>query len=157
MSYQEQALSGATGVELIVALYDGWIRFLYRAAEACDADDVIERRYAVKRALDILMYLEARLRPDIGGEPARSLSDFYAAMFTMTLEASQSGSADEMRKVIACVCNVKEAWAVVAKDPEANRALPRELKTSAERRMPGQVPAMVQQPVAGGQTSRWSA
>jgi flagellar protein FliS len=91
MNYQEQALSGATGVELIVALYDGWIRFLYRAAAACDADDVIERRYAVKRALDILMYLEARLRPDIGGEPARALSDFYAAMFTMTLESSHSG------------------------------------------------------------------
>src|ERR1700748_3745844 len=103
MNYQEQALSGATGVELIVALYDVWIRFLYRAAAACDADDVIERRYAVKRSLDILMYLEARLRPDIGGEPAKALSDFYAAMFTMTLEASHSGSSEEMQKVIACV------------------------------------------------------
>lgn len=157
MSYQEQALSGATGVELIVALYDGWIRFLYRAAEACDADDVIERRYAVKRALDILMYLEARLRPDIGGEPARALTDFYAAMFTMTLEASQSGSAEEMRKVIACVRNVKEAWVVVAKDPEANRASPRELKTAAERRPAGHVPFVVQHSAEAAQATRWSA
>ena len=31
MTYQEQALTGATGVDLIVSLYDGWIRFLYRA------------------------------------------------------------------------------------------------------------------------------
>ncbi|WP_047488575.1 flagellar export chaperone FliS [Terriglobus sp. TAA 43] len=155
MNYQEQALSGATGVELIVALYDGWIRFLYRAAAACEADDVIERRYAVKRALDILMYLEARLRPDIGGEPAKALSDFYAAMFTMTLEASHSGSAEEMRNVIACVRNVKEAWAVVAKDPAANRALPRELRTAAERRgLPVAVPQ--QQSMSSGQP-RWSA
>ncbi len=157
MSYQEQALSGATGVELIVALYDGWIRFLYRAADACDVDDVIERRFAVKRALDILMYLEARLRPDIGGEPARALSDFYAAMFTMTLEASHSGSAEEMRKVIACVRNVKEAWVVVAKDPEANRALPRELKTAAERRPGGTAIPAMQRPETTGQATRWSA
>ncbi|SDF34881.1 flagellar export chaperone FliS [Terriglobus roseus] len=154
MNYQEQALSGATGVELIVALYDGWIRFLYRAAAACDADDVIERRYAVKRALDILMYLEARLRPDIGGEPAKALSDFYAAMFTMTLEASHSGSSEEMQKVIACVRNVKEAWVVVAKDPAANRALPRELRTSAERRG---VPVVVPQHPTAGLSIGWSA
>jgi len=154
MNYQEQALSGATGVELIVALYDGWIRFLYRAAAACEADDVIERRYAVKRALDILMYLEARLRPDIGGEPAKALSDFYAAMFTMTLEASHSGSAEEMQKVIACVRNVKEAWVVVAKDPAANRALPRELRTSSERRG---APAIVSQQPVAGVSAGWSA
>lgn len=157
MSYQEQALSGATGVELIVALYDGWIRFLYRAAEACEADDVIERRYAVKRALDILMYLEARLRPDIGGAPARALSDFYAAMFTMTLEASHSGSAEEIHKVIACVRNVKEAWVVVAKDPEANRALPRELKTAAERRPMKHALPVRQAPLEAAQATRWSA
>ncbi len=134
MNYQEQALAGATGVDLIVALYDGWIRFLHRAAAAVEAEDVIERRYAIKRSLDILMYLEARLRPDIGGAPAASLSDFYAAMFTMTLEASHAASKDDLLEVIACVRNVREAWVVVAKDPEANRVLPRELRTAQERR-----------------------
>ena len=133
MSYQEQALAGATGVDLIVSLYDGWIRFLYRAVEAAEADDVIERRYAVKRSLDILMYLEARLRPDIGGSPAVALSDFYAAMFTMTLEASAAASGADLLEVIACVRNVRDAWVVVARDPEANRVLPRELRTRAER------------------------
>src|ERR1700710_1590701 len=106
MNYQQQALAGATGVDLIVSLYDGWIRFLYRAVNAVEADDVLERRYAVKRAIDILMYLEARLRPDIGGAPALALSDFYAAMFNMTLEASHAASADDLLAVIACVRNV---------------------------------------------------
>ena len=132
MRYQEQALAGATGVDLIVSLYDGWLRFLYRAAEAAEEDDAIGRRYAVKRALDILMYLQARLRMDCGG-PAASLSDFYAAMFTMTLEASHANSPGQLREVIGCVRNVREAWVVVARDPEANRMLPRELRTARER------------------------
>ena len=134
MTYQEQALTGATGVDLIVSLYDGWIRFLYRAARAIQENDTFDRRYAVKRALDILMYLQARLRPDLGGKPAQALSDFYAAMFTMTLEASHAESHEQMMEVIACVRNVRDAWVVVARDPEANRVLPRELRTTDERR-----------------------
>ena len=157
MSYQEQALAGATGVDLIVSLYDGWLRFLYRAVAAAEADDVIERRYAVKRSLDILMYLEARLRPDVGGAPAIALADFYAAMFTMTLEASHAASAADLLEVIACVRNVREAWVVVARDPAANRVLPRELRTAAERRTgtnPVAVPASVSN---GAHNARWSA
>ena len=133
MNYQEQALAGATGMDLIVALYDGWMRFLYRAIKAVEADDVIERRYAIKRALDINMYLEARLRPDVGGAPAVSLSDFYAAMFNMTLEASHGVSREGLLEVVACVRNVRDAWAIAARDPEANRVLPRELRTASER------------------------
>ena len=66
MSYQQQALAGATGVELIVALYDGLIRFLYRAMQCVEENDTHGRRIAVKKAIDILMYLQARLRPTLG-------------------------------------------------------------------------------------------
>jgi len=133
-NYREQTLAGATGVELILALYDGAVRFLYRAVRAVEEQDVIERRIAVKRALDILMYLQARLRPDVGGAPAASLADFYSAMFQMTLEASHRESKDDLLDVIACIRNVRDAWVVVARDPQANRVLPRELRTAEERR-----------------------
>src|SRR5271154_5909194 len=90
--YQEKSLTGATGVELIIALYDAAIRFLYRAIQGVEEQDVRGRRIAVKKTIDILMYLQARLRPDLGPEPARALSDFYAAMFTMILDASHAAS-----------------------------------------------------------------
>ncbi len=149
VNYQEQALSGATGIELVIALYDGAVRFLYRAIECVEAGDVRGRRVAIKRVVDILMYLQARLRPDVGGKPAAALADFYAAMFTLTLEASHAASAaqavaggleagsEETKRqlldVVACIRNVRSAWAVAAKDPEAQRVLPRELQTREER------------------------
>ena len=132
-SYQQQALVGATGVELVVALYDAAIRFLYRAMQCVEEQDVHGRRIAVKKVVDILMYLQARLRPDVGGAVAASLSDFYATMFTMTLEASHLESAEQLRDVIAYVRNVRDAWIAVARDPEAGRVLPRELRTREER------------------------
>jgi flagellar protein FliS len=87
----------------------------------------------VKKVIDILMYLQARLRPDMGGSVASSLADFYATMFTMTLEASHLESAESFQEVISLICNVREAWVVVARDPEAGRVLPRELRTREER------------------------
>jgi flagellar secretion chaperone FliS len=135
-SYQQQALAGATGVELVVALYDGVIRFLYRAIQCVEEGDVHGRRIAVKKAIDILMYLQARLRPDMGGAVAASLADFYATMFTMTLEASHLESKEQFEEVIGFIRNVREAWVVVARDPEAGKVLPRELRTREERFVP---------------------
>ncbi len=134
MGYQEEALAGATGVELVIALYDGAMRFLHRAIECLEGQDVGGRRLAVKKTLDILMYLQARLRPDVGGSTAAALSDFYAEMFTMALEASHAESAEQFQEVILCIRNVRDAWVVVARDPEAGRVLPRELRMLEERR-----------------------
>ena len=131
--YQQQALIGATGIELVIALYDGAIRFLYRAAQCVEENDVRGRRIAVSRALDILMYLQARLRLDLGSSTAQSLADFYATMFTLALEASHYESVEQFHDVIACIRNVRDAWAVAARDPEVGKVLPRELRTREER------------------------
>jgi flagellar protein FliS len=153
-SYEQQALMGATGVELIVALYDALIRFLYRAMQCVEENDVHGRRVAVKKAIDILMYLQARLRPDLGGAVAASLADFYSTMFTMTLEASHLESKDQFEEIISFVRNVREAWVVVARDPEAGKVLPRELRTREEKFVPAAaVPVASDEAVA----SRWSA
>jgi flagellar secretion chaperone FliS len=154
MSYQQQTLAGATGVELIVALYDGLIRFLYRAMQCVEEEDVHGRRVAVKKAIDILIYLQARLRPDVGGSVAASLADFYSTMFTLTLEASHLESKEQFQEVISFVRNVREAWVVVARDPEAGRVLPRELRTREEKFLP---PPDIRSAIGEASASRWLA
>jgi len=123
-SYQEHALESASPVELVVALYDGIIRFLYAAIEAVDRGDITGRRAAVKRALDIIIHLQARLRMDVGGRPAQALSDFYASIFAQILQASQSASKQKFEHAIHCVRNVREAWREVARDPSVSPAPP---------------------------------
>jgi len=154
VNYLDQALSGATGVELVIALYDGAIRFLHRASQCVEEDDVHGRRVAVKKVLDILTYLQARLRPDLGGAVAASLADFYTTMFTMTLEASHLESKEQFQEVISFVRNVREAWVVVARDPEAGRVLPRELRTREEKFWP---PAEEHAVTGEAGVSRWLA
>jgi len=124
-SYREHALEGASAVDLVVALYDGIIRFLYASIDAVERGDADGRRAAVKRALDIIIHLQARLRMDVGGRPAEALSEFYASIFAQILQASQSASAPKFAHAIDCVRNVRDAWREVARetnsDPSFNR------------------------------------
>jgi flagellar secretion chaperone FliS len=118
-AYREHALEGASAVELVVALYDGIIRFLSAAIAAVEKNDAEERRAAVKRALDIIIHLQARLRMDIGGRPAEALSEFYASIFAQVLQASQSASKAKFEHAIECVRGVRNAWRQVAREPKA--------------------------------------
>jgi flagellar protein FliS len=131
-SYQEHALESASAVELVVALYDGILRFLYAASEAVERGDEPARRTAAKRALDIIIHLQARLRMDVGGRPAQALSEFYATMFSQILQASQSASLAKFEHTIGCVRNVRDAWREVARDPEVNPS-PTQVMTGSRR------------------------
>ena len=75
-------------------------------------------------------------------------------MFTMTLEASHLESVEQFQEVIAFVRNVREAWVVVARDPEAGRVLPRELRTREEKFVP---PSNTQMAADAAVVSRWLA
>src|SRR5258708_5115663 len=119
-NYQGYGLEGASAVDLVVALYDGIIRFLYSACDAVERRDTEGRRTASKRALNIIIHLQSRLRMDIGGQPAQALSEFYAAIFAQILQASQSVSREKFLHAICCVRNVREAWRQVAEDPGVN-------------------------------------
>jgi flagellar protein FliS len=126
-------LEGASAVDLVVALYDGIVRFLSAAVFAVERGNTEDRRIAVKRALDIIIHLQARLRMDIGGKPAEALSEFYTAIFAQILQASQSASKAKFEHAIECVRNVREAWRQVARDPDANSVSPRFTESAMQR------------------------
>jgi flagellar protein FliS len=148
-------LESASAVDLVVALYDGIIRFLYAASAATERGDLEGRRAAVKRALDIIIHLQARLRMDVGGRPAQVLSEFYASIFSEILQASQSASLRKFQHAINCVRNVRDAWRQVAKDPEVNPIPPQVIEINAGRRQTGFESEDFGVNHAGG--SRWNA
>jgi flagellar protein FliS len=154
-SYQEHALETASAVGLVVALYDGILRFLNVAATAVDRRDAEGRRAAVRRALDIIIHLQARLRMDVGGRPAQALSEFYASIFAQILQASQSASRPKFEHVIDCVRNVRDAWREVARDPNVNPA-PLQLPGNARAGKPGDFDGYDGDPGMGA-GSHWNA
>ena len=126
-TYRANALEGASGVELTIALYDGIIRFMHSAIEAVDRKDVEARRAAVKRAMDILVHLQSTIDKEVGGKPAESLSDFYVAMFALMLQGSQQNSGTKFEQVIANVRNVRDAWKQVLAESRVSQLSPRQV------------------------------
>ena len=114
MNYQQQTLAVMNSVDLVVALYDGMIRFLHRAISNIEAGEVAGRRDSIRRVLDILTYLQARLRADIGGKPAETLSEFYAAIYAQCVRGSRDASIPLLQQSIRNVQQVRDAWKKVA-------------------------------------------
>lgn len=153
MNYHQQSLAGMNGVELIVALYDGMVRFLYRAIQAIEANDISERRIAIKRTLDILMHLQSRLRMDLGGSSAKSLAEFYAAIFALCIDGSRLASTARLKEAISCIRDVREAWHTISQDPQVIRQL-QENQRSLAGRLPSPATIRAAQEPA---VSTWSA
>jgi len=119
--YLAHSLEGASGVELTIALYDGIIRFLHKAINAVERNDPGARRAAVKRAMDIVIHLQATLDREVGGKVCETLSQFYTAMFALMLQASQADSREKFEQVIANVRNVRETWKQVAAESSSKQ------------------------------------
>jgi len=131
--YHQAAIESANDVQLIVALYDGLQRFLTQAAGACEMHDEAARREAARRALNIVIHLQANLRMDVGGASAERLSDFYTAVFADVLRASASESRQLFLDTAQEVRNVREAWKVAAQDPATLSMIPLDLQTRQEQ------------------------
>jgi flagellar protein FliS len=123
MNYQQQAIAGMNPVELIVALYNGMLRFLHEGIAAIEHHDPADRRIAVGRVLEILMHLQSRLRMDVGGNSAKALAEFYTAIFALCLEGSRLESTERLKEAIGCIRDVRDAWSVAAHDPEVLRLI----------------------------------
>lgn len=153
MNYQQQSVAGMNGVELIVALYDGMVRFLFRAIQAIEAKNVSERRNAIKRTLDILIHLQSRLRMDIGGSSAKALAEFYAAIFALCINGSRLESTASLKEAISCIRDVREAWHTISKDPEVIALLQQQQASGGLRVPPPAAMVALPEPMA----STWSA
>ena len=76
--YKQQSINTMTKGELLILLYDEWIKRMRRAVIAIEDNDTIQAHEAIVRSRDIIDYLMATLDPKypISAELAR-LYDFF--------------------------------------------------------------------------------
>src|SRR5258708_19547379 len=101
-SYSTRSLESASGVDLVIALYDGIIRFMRRAIDAVDAGDPSARRAAVKRAMEIVIHLQATLRREACGKPAGSLDQCHVSIFGLLLQGTHAKATATFAHVLTC-------------------------------------------------------
>ncbi len=160
MNYRQQTLAVMNRMEMIVALYDGMIRFLHSAIASIETGNVEGRRQSIGRVLEILVYLQARLRPDVGGQSAATLSEFYAAIYAQCVRASRDASVSLCEQTIIDVRNVRDAWQVAAESesPTTEQARDQQMYRHLMQNPPSSTAGnSLAEPIFADVSNRWTA
>ena len=122
-SYREHALEGASAVDLVVALYDGIIRFLY-AADRCRR--ARRRRWPPRRSEARAGHHHSPAGASAHGcgrprRRRRSASSMPRSLRRFCRPRSRPREQNSSMPSIVC-SNVRDAWREVARDPDVNPA-----------------------------------
>jgi flagellar secretion chaperone FliS len=117
-AYRKVAAEGASGIGLLIALFDTLAGNLRKAAVAQRSNNFETRCREMAHAFMVIGYLESGLRESPGGELADQLTFFYAALRARLIEAQVKQSADILEQEMAKVLKLRGNWQQV----EVNRA-----------------------------------
>ena len=129
LAYRKAAVEGASGLGMLIALYDTLAGNLRRAAAAQRANDIETRCREARHALMVIGYLESCLHRCEGGQLTQQLLSFYSTLRRTLIEAQAKRSADAIEREMALVLKVREYWQQIdqrsaASEPEVMRAAP---------------------------------
>lgn len=109
LAYRKTAVQGASGLGLLIALYDTLAGDLRRAAEAQRRVDLEDRSRELKHALLVVAALENWIEAD-SGELAKQLVAFYARLRRNILEAQAKQSAEMLEHEMTEIIRIREMW-----------------------------------------------
>lgn len=147
LTYRENAVRGATPIELVVILFDAAIDDIQRARTAIKNNQIEERTSAIRHAMLILQQLQGTLDFAKGGQVARQFEQFYNLIRAKLLEAQLRNSADQMQQQIRFMSEIRDCWVQVGKQFHSAPESERTAGTIARPRFTEET----------GSTSEWSA
>lgn len=109
--YMRQKIEQASGVEQVLMLYDGAVKFLMVAKDAIARGDIEARSNANRRSMEIMAYLLDMVNPETGGEAARVLFGIYTGMMKRMMQIDFQNSADVCDEIIANLRNLRVGMA----------------------------------------------
>lgn len=109
-TYRKTAVQGASGLSLLIALYDTLAGDLRRAAEAERNNNIEKRSEAAKHALLVVSHLQDWLQRGEGGELTQQLGAFYLNLRRKVIEAQAKRSPEMLEQQMALVLEVRATW-----------------------------------------------
>lgn len=113
--YRETQIQTASGLELVILMYNGAIKFLKQAAQAIEEKQVAPAHNALIRAQDIISELRATLNHEAGGQVARSLDQLYEYMNYRLMEANIHKDLAPVKEVVGMLEELRDTWQEVGK------------------------------------------
>ena len=113
--YQENQLSTASPGRLLLAAYDGTIRFCNNALEAMNNADLEQQNYHINKAMAIIFELVSSLREDVEPQLVATLKSIYAYTIERLGCANMTQEPKALEEVIEILKELRETWAEAEK------------------------------------------
>ena len=139
-AYRQNQLEGLPAERITLMLFDGAIKFIRAAHEACLNDDTAIRGERISRALAIIGELQATLDFDRGGDIAKNLNGLYDYLTRELLKANLEKNAELLAHLIQVLEEIRSGWAEMVEVVAQQRT---EGTTEAAADDPGTKPAAV--------------
>lgn len=109
-AYRKVAIKTCDPRELVIMLYDGFLRFAYRAQASLERGDALDATRSLGRAIDILNELTESLDhthvPDLSG----TLESLYVYLGDRLLHVSARQDITALQEVISLMSELRQGW-----------------------------------------------
>lgn len=109
-AYKKTDVMTANRETILLMMYAGAIRFLKKAIEASQAENVNEKGKYIRKTLDIINELRATLNFEVGGELAQSLDSLYVYITDRLLQANLQRNSDFLNEALGLLTTLNLAW-----------------------------------------------
>jgi flagellar secretion chaperone FliS len=121
--YRATEFQTASPGRVIVAFYDGALRFIRLAVQAIEARDYAVKGQHLSRAHAIVSELRATLDPSRAAELCAELDRLYVFVLDCITEANMKMQADKLHVAMRVLEKLRSAWAAVVDEPTAVRVV----------------------------------
>jgi flagellar protein FliS len=113
--YQNNQVATAKPEQILILLYDGAIRFVYRAATAIAEKNVEQKNININKTVAILSELSATLDHNIGGQIAADLAALYDFMIRELTAVNLTNDQNRLENVRTILTDLRDTWAQAVK------------------------------------------
>ncbi len=115
--YKSTQHETASPVQIVVALYDGAIKFMTQAQHAIENKDFAKKGEAIRRAHAIVSELQATLDADHAPELCEELTRLYDFVLDRVSHANVDNAAASLDPAIEVMKTLRSAWHELATRP----------------------------------------
>jgi flagellar biosynthetic protein FliS len=120
LAYRKTAAESASGLTLLLSLYDTLAGDIRRAAAAERRKDIAARCCEMNHAFMVIAFLEDRMSRGNGGDLAQQLVSFYSGLRRQLIRAQSKRSPEMLEHLMNSVLEIRKAWQQVESRPIPN-------------------------------------
>ena len=110
LAYRKTAVESASGLTLLLSLYDTLAGDIRRAAAAERRNDIAARCCEVNHAFMVIAFLEDRMRRGNGGDLAHHLVGFYSGLRRQLIMAQSKRFPEMLENLMDSILEIRKTW-----------------------------------------------